>query len=76
MTRHFSALQLLLDARAAPPPSSRCGCSAATLLDFLGVLAASDVGLEFWVGCAWATWLHDILTAWLSRRATRRDAGV
>jgi hypothetical protein len=51
------------------------GCAAATLLDCPGVLATSGVGLEFWVGRSWAPWLHDTLTAWLSRRATRREAG-
>ena len=45
------------------------GCAAATLLECPGVLAGSETGLEFWVGRSWASWLHETLTAWLSRRA-------
>jgi hypothetical protein len=45
------------------------GCAAASLLECPGVLAASEAGLEFWVGRSWACWLHATLDAWLSRRA-------
>lgn len=52
------------------------GCAAATLLDCPGVLAASEAGVEFWLGRSWAWWLHGTLIAWLSLRAARCADGV
>ncbi|HTX06064.1 MAG TPA: hypothetical protein VMD06_09565 [Steroidobacteraceae bacterium] len=52
------------------------GCAATTLLECPGVLAASECGLEFWVGRSWGSWLHETLAAWLSRCAARCATGA